>query len=58
MFEFDITTYIDPSNGAHSAVFHAPPALAVVANILRGVDRNYVARGIAPLSAPAAAVPA
>jgi len=60
VFEFDVTTYIDPSNGAHSAVFAAPPALAIVANILRGIDRNYIARGIAPFAATvtAAAVPA
>jgi len=58
VFEFDVTTYIDTGDNAHSAVFAAPPALAVVANILRGIDRNYIARGIAQSSAPLAAVPA
>jgi len=48
VFDFDITTFIDTRGSVHSAVFDSPPAIAIVRNILRGVDRNYIAQGVAP----------
>ena len=53
VFEFDVTNYINRDDTSiHSAVFDSPPAIAIVENILRGVDRNYIAEGIAPFRAP------
>ncbi len=57
VFDFDITPYLDTAGSIHSAVFDSPPAIAIVENILRGVDRNYIARGIAPYAAPEPAAP-
>jgi esterase/lipase superfamily enzyme len=57
VFEFDVSDYIDTQDSAHSAVFESSPAIAVVRNILRGVDRNYIARDVAPYAQPAAPQP-
>jgi hypothetical protein len=51
VFDFDVTT----RGSIHSAAFDSPPAIAIVRNILRGVDRNYIAQGVAPY--PEAAAP-
>jgi len=49
VFDFDITAYINHSDASiHSAVFDSIPAIDIVENILRGVDRNYIAAGISP----------
>jgi esterase/lipase superfamily enzyme len=56
VFDLDVTPYIDTQESIHSAVFDSPPAMEIVENILRGVDRNYIAQGIAPF-APAQAAP-
>jgi len=54
VFEFDVSSYINRNDASiHSAVFDSQPAIEVVENILRGVDRNYVAEGIAPFNAAA-----
>lgn len=50
VFEFDVTTYIDTQGSVHSAVFDSAPATAIVRNILRGIDRNYIAQGIVPIA--------
>jgi esterase/lipase superfamily enzyme len=47
IFEFDVTTFINTQGSVHSAVFDSPPAIAIVRNILRGIDRNYIAQNIA-----------
>jgi hypothetical protein len=47
VFDFDVTRYLDPAKSVHSAVFHSPSAIAIVQNILRGIDRNYIAQGVA-----------
>ena len=52
VFEFDVSRYIDTRDSIHSAVFESSPAIAVVRNILRGVDRNYIASGVAPYAQP------
>lgn len=57
VFEFDVTDYIDPNDGVHSAVFESPPAIDVVRNILRGVDRRFIARGVAAYAQPASPPP-
>ena len=57
VFEFDVTHYIDTHDSVHSAVFESAPAIAVVRNILRGVDRNFIARDVAPYAQPAAPPP-
>jgi esterase/lipase superfamily enzyme len=49
VFDFDITAYINRNDKSiHSAVFDSAPAIDIVENILRGVDRNYIAEGISP----------
>jgi esterase/lipase superfamily enzyme len=48
VFDFDVTRFLDPSQSVHSAVFYSKPAIAIVQNILRGIDRNYIAQGVAP----------
>ncbi len=49
VFDFDITAYINRNDASiHSAVFDSTPAIDIVENILRGVDRNYIAQGISP----------
>jgi esterase/lipase superfamily enzyme len=48
VFDFDITWFLDTQNSIHSAVFDSPPAISIVRNILRGIDRNYIANGVAP----------
>ena len=54
VFEFDVSNYINRNDASiHSAVFDSQPAIAVVENILRGVDRNYIAEAIAPFDAAA-----
>jgi len=53
VFEFDVTNYIDTRDSVHSAVFESPPAIALVRNILRGVDRRFIARDVAPYVQPA-----
>ncbi|HEX6833810.1 MAG TPA: alpha/beta hydrolase [Rudaea sp.] len=59
VFEFDVTTFINTSGSIHSAVFDSAPAVAIVRNILRGIDRNYIANGVQPYtSAQNVAVPA
>lgn len=57
VFEFDVSNYINTQDSIHSAVFESPPAIALVRNILRGVDRNFIARGVAPYAQPAAPAP-
>jgi esterase/lipase superfamily enzyme len=58
VFDFDITAYINRADASiHSAVFDSAPAIAIVENILRGVDRNYIAENIKPF-APLVAQPA
>jgi esterase/lipase superfamily enzyme len=53
VFDFDVTTYINRHDESiHSAVFDSAPAIAIVENILRGVDRNFVAEGVPPFGAP------
>jgi esterase/lipase superfamily enzyme len=47
VFDFDVTRYLDSSQSVHSAVFHSRSAIAIVQNILRGIDRNYIAQGVA-----------
>jgi esterase/lipase superfamily enzyme len=58
VFEFDVTTFINTSESIHSAVFDSPPAIAIARNILRGVDRNYIAQGVAPFAPAPALQPA
>ena len=53
VFEFDVTDYIDTRDSVHSAVFESSPAVALVRNILRGVDRRFIARDVAPYVQPA-----
>ena len=49
VFDFDITAYINRNDASiHSAVFDSLPAIDIVENILRGVDRNFIAAGISP----------
>ena len=49
VFDFDITAYINRNDASiHSAVFDSLPAIDIVENILRGVDRNFIAEGISP----------
>lgn len=48
VFEFDVTTFINTKASIHSAVFASQPAIDIVRNILRGIDRNYIAQGVAP----------
>ncbi len=49
VFDFDITPYINRQDESiHSAVFDSAPAIDIVENILRGIDRNYIAQGISP----------
>ena len=51
VFEFDVTNYINRTDTSiHSAVFDSQPAIEIVENILRGVDRNFIAEGVAPFS--------
>jgi len=58
VFEFDVTNFIDRNDASiHSAVFDSPPAIQIVENILRGVDRNYIASGVAPFATPAQPLP-
>jgi len=58
VFDFDITAYINHRDASiHSAVFDSMPAIGIVENILRGIDRNYIAQGISPF-AQAVAQPA
>jgi hypothetical protein len=55
VFDFDITAYINRQDASiHSAVFDSAPAISIVENILRGVDRNYIAQGIPPFAQPVA----
>jgi len=55
VFDFEITAYINRSDPSiHSAVFDSAPAIDIVENILRGVDRNYIAEGISPFVQPLA----
>jgi hypothetical protein len=55
VFDFDITAYINRNDASiHSAVFDSMPAIDIVENILRGVDRNYIAEGISPFVQPVA----
>jgi esterase/lipase superfamily enzyme len=52
VFEFDVTTYINRNDSSiHSAVFDSAPAIDIVENILRGIDRNYIAENVQPFSA-------
>ena len=54
VFDFDITAYINRKDASiHSAVFDSAPAIDIVENILRGVDRNYIAQGVSPFAQPA-----
>jgi hypothetical protein len=53
VFQFDVSNYIDTHDSIHSAVFDSAPAIAVVRNILRGVDRRFIASGVAPYAQPA-----
>jgi len=58
VFDFDVSNYINRADASiHSAVFDSAPAIAIVENILRGVDRNFVAEGVQPFGAPAAPHP-
>jgi hypothetical protein len=58
VFDFDITAYINRGDASiHSAVFDSTPAIDIVENILRGIDRNYIAEGISPF-VQAVALPA
>jgi esterase/lipase superfamily enzyme len=58
VFDFDITPYINRNDASiHSAVFDSIPAIDIVENVLRGIDRNYIAQGISPF-VQAAAQPA
>ena len=58
VFEFDVTNYINRDDTSiHSAVFDSQPAIEIVENILRGVDRNYIAEGIAPFRVAAQPLP-
>jgi len=50
VFDFDVTEYINTQDSIHSAVFDSPPAIDIVENILRGVDRNYIAQGVVPFA--------
>jgi len=50
VFDFDVTEYISTQDSIHSAVFDSPPAIDIVENILRGVDRNYIAQGVVPFA--------
>ena len=53
VFDFDVTNYIDRHDDSiHSAVFDSAPAIAIVENILRGVDRNFIVEGVQPFGAP------
>jgi esterase/lipase superfamily enzyme len=53
VFDFDVTNYIDRNDDSiHSAVFDSAPAIAIVENILRGVDRNFILEGVQPFGAP------
>jgi esterase/lipase superfamily enzyme len=55
VFDFDITAYINRDDASiHAAVFDSLPAIDIVENILRGVDRNYIAQGISPFVQPVA----
>lgn len=55
VFDFDITAYINRNDASiHSAVFDSAPAIDIVENILRGVDRNYIAERISPFVQPVA----
>ena len=55
VFDFDITAYINRNDASiHSAVFDSAPAIDIVENILRGVDRNYIAENISPFVQPVA----
>ncbi len=55
VFDFDITAYINRNDASiHSAVFDSTPAIDIVENILRGVDRNYIAENISPFVQPIA----
>ena len=47
VFDFDVTRYLDPSQSEHSAVFYSKPSITIVQNILCGIDRNYIAQGVA-----------
>jgi esterase/lipase superfamily enzyme len=57
VFEFDVSNYIDTHDSIHSAVFDSAPAIALVRNILRGVDRRFIASGVAPYAQPAPPAP-
>jgi esterase/lipase superfamily enzyme len=51
VFDFDITDYINRNDASiHSAVFDSAPAIAIVENILRGVDRHYIAENVSPFA--------
>ena len=53
VFDFDITAYINRNDASiHSAVFDSTPAIDIVENILRGIDRNYIAEKISPFVQP------
>jgi esterase/lipase superfamily enzyme len=55
VFDFDITQFINTNDSSiHSAVFDSPPAIAIAQNILRGVDRGFIAQGVAPYAQPQA----
>jgi len=57
VFDFDVTTYINRNDASiHSAVFDSAPAIDIVENILRGVDRNFIAEGVQPFASPSPAV--
>lgn len=55
VFDFDITAYVNRNDvSIHSAVFDSAPAIEIVDNILRGVDRNYIAEKVGPFVLPVA----